>query len=60
MDFKEEYMYIREVIEDIIKDLQEVKQEYTKLEYNLYNTQLQFDFGEEDGEIKLNVLRQED
>ena len=53
-------MYIREVIEDIIKDLQEVKQEYTKLEYNLYNTQLQFDFGEEDGEIKLNVLRQED
>lgn len=40
---------VKKVIEDIVTTLTEVQQEYIKLEKNLYNTQLQFDFGELNG-----------
>ena len=39
-------------IDTIINTLTEVQKEYTKLEKNLYNTQLQFDFGELNGDTK--------
>ena len=50
---------VKVILDNIINELVDIKKEYSKLEHNLYDTQLRFDFGEGDGEIKLNVLRQE-
>tara|TARA_Y100001951_G_C11107393_1_gene165528 strand:- start:52 stop:213 length:162 start_codon:yes stop_codon:yes gene_type:complete len=47
---------VKKVIEDIVTTLTEVQQEYIKLEKNLYNTQLQFDFGETHGD-KETILK---
>ena len=39
-------MQIENVIDNVIKELQDLKEEYNRLEYNLFNTQLQFNFEE--------------
>ena len=41
-------MQIENVFENVVKELEQIKEEYNKLEYNLFNVQLQFNFEEND------------